>query len=49
MVLQQRGKLQEARSAWSDYLQRDPNSAWSEGARRHLKTVEQKLGEDLQP
>ena len=49
MVLQQRGKLKEAQSAWTDYLQRDPRSAWSEGARRHLATVQQKLGEESQP
>ena len=49
MALQQRGKLTEARSAWADYLQRDPRSAWSDSARRHLATVEQKLGETSQP
>jgi tetratricopeptide (TPR) repeat protein len=49
MVLQQRGKLQEAHSAWNDYLQRDPHSAWSEGARRHLQTVQQKLDEESRP
>jgi len=49
MVLQQRGKLTEARSAWTDYLQRDPRSAWSDGARRHLATVEQKISEKSQP
>ena len=49
LVLQQRRKLTEARSAWTDYLQRDPHSAWSESARRHLETVEQELGEKAQP
>jgi len=49
MVLQQRGKLAEAQSAWTDYLQRDPRSAWSDSARRHLETVRQKLSEDSQP
>jgi tetratricopeptide (TPR) repeat protein len=49
MVLQQRGRLKEAQSAWVDYLQRDPDSAWAAGARRHLATVEQKLAEDSQP
>ena len=43
MVLQQRGKLQEAQSAWTDYLQRDPHSAWADGARRHLAAVDEKL------
>lgn len=49
MVLQQRGHLREAQSAWRDYLQRDQRSAWADGARRHLATVEQKLAEDSQP
>jgi tetratricopeptide (TPR) repeat protein len=49
MVLQQRGKLREAQSAWTDYLQRDPYSAWADGARRHLATVDQKLTETAQP
>lgn len=49
MVLQQRGRLKEAQSAWVDYLRRDPDSAWSEGARRHLSTVERQLAEESQP
>lgn len=49
MVLQQRDKLPEAQSAWTDYLQRDPDSAWADGARRHLAAVEEKLAKASRP
>jgi CHAT domain-containing protein/lipoprotein NlpI len=31
----------EAEAAWRDYLQRDPNSQWSEEAKRNLKRLEE--------
>jgi tetratricopeptide (TPR) repeat protein len=43
MLLQQRGDLEEARLAWIDYIDRDPNSAWTESARRNLREVEREL------
>ena len=43
LCLQWSGDLQAARDAWRDYLARDPESSWTESARKHLAEVESRL------
>ncbi len=43
LCLQLRGDLKQARTAWRDYLARDPDSSWTESARKHLAEVESRL------
>lgn len=43
LTLQLQGDLTAARTAWRDYIRRDPNSSWGENAREHLAEVEAKL------
>ena len=37
MVLEELGKRQEARPHWETYIKLDPNTSWSEIARKHLE------------
>lgn len=43
LTLETQGELIAARLAWIDYLSRDADSAWGEGARHHLAEVERRL------
>lgn len=45
LTLEAQGDLDEARLAWLDYIKRDPDSAWTEGARKHLSAVERQIAE----
>lgn len=45
LTLEAQGDLPAARLAWVDYLSRDAESAWGEGARKHLAQVERRLKE----
>ncbi len=45
LTLEAQGDLGAARAAWMDYLKRDAESAWGEGARRHLAQIEERLKE----
>ena len=45
LTLEAQGDLVAARLAWMDYLKRDADSAWGEGARKHLALVERRLEE----
>ena len=45
LTLEAQGDLIAARMAWIDYLSRDSDSAWGEGARKHLVQVERRLKE----
>ena len=43
LCLQLKGDLKPARTAWRDYIARDPDSSWTESARKHLAEVESRL------
>jgi tetratricopeptide (TPR) repeat protein len=43
LTLEAQGELIAARMAWIEYLSRDADSAWGEGARHHLAEVERLL------
>jgi len=43
LTLEAQGEWVVARAAWVDYLSRDPDSAWGDGARKHLAVVERRL------
>ena len=43
ITLETRGDLTQARTAWRDYIHRDPKSTWGESARKHLAQVESRL------
>ena len=43
LTLEAQGELAAARLAWIDYLARDTDSAWAEGARKHLAEVERRI------
>jgi len=43
LTLETRGDLTQARTAWRDYIKRDPQSSWGESARKHLADVQSRL------
>jgi len=45
LTLEAQGELVAARAAWADYLSRDSDGAWAEGARKHLADVDRRLKE----
>ncbi|MFQ5599435.1 MAG: tetratricopeptide repeat protein [Candidatus Krumholzibacteriia bacterium] len=49
LALEAGGDLLAARGAWIDYLDIDPDSAWGEGARKHLAILEKRLAEPEPP
>jgi tetratricopeptide (TPR) repeat protein len=45
LTLEAQGELEAARLAWIDYIERDSDSAWTEGARKHLAAVKKRIAE----
>lgn len=42
LCLEAMNSIEQAKTAWREYLDLDPNSEWSDEARRHLQTLENK-------
>ena len=49
LTLETKGDLTQARAAWRDYIKRDPQSSWTDSARKHLADVQSRLSGTRSP